>query len=466
MKKKIKFEKALSAGVDKLGRVFEYNGNIYRGIKKEAVPAVDRLIDSGLIKKLVDENLFPKTKRTDFYTAEYPLILQHQKIKTVQYPQEWSFDMLKDAAITTLKVNKIAKEYGFQTIDAHPFNIMFNFSQPMFVDMGSFGEYQNKNSWFASEEFQKRFFYPLRLWSAGFEHTATKSLIVSSDAISHFEYLKILFPLTRVIPSKIASYFLDRYFPFARISSIPNDLIKTRVGNITYLLLKLLKKNNLLPFQNFSFEKKILQISRLRLKNYSYWSNYQSSSKKDYRFNKIISIIKSLRTHSMIDLASNRGYLATSLIENKYINEAVSIDYDRGAINQLYTRIREKHIKVSALCQDIIFPTLSNTQSDLLSRFKSDLVVALAITHHLVLSQYIPIEKVFEIFASFSKKYILVEFMPLGLWNGQNAPPIPEWYNEKWFVDNLSRFYSIEGRYPLEKNRILFVGKVRKNQSG
>jgi hypothetical protein len=85
--------------------------------------------------------------------------------------------------------------------------------------------------------------------------------------------------------------------------------------------------------------------------------------------------------------------------------------------------------------------------------------VALAITHHLILSQRIGISKVIEILGLYTSKYIIVEFMPLGLYDGTSAPPIPDWYNIESFSFEFSKFFTIIDIHKIDKNRILFTGK-------
>ena len=94
-------------------------------------------------------------------------------------------------------------------------------------------------------------------------------------------------------------------------------------------------------------------------------------------------------------------------------------------------------------------------------RGDADTLIAMAITHHLLLTQRININDMFLAMKSLTSKYIFVEFMPMGLWDGKNyTPPLPDFYNEEWFRNNMERHFEILLREKMnEKNRILFVGK-------
>lgn len=453
----------LSSGRDSVGEIFLYDGKICRGVKAESVSFVRELLKSGLAAELTAQSLFPKTKITRLYTSQYPLVLEHERIKTLTYPYEWSFEMLRDAALTALKVNTIAEKYGYQTIDAHPANIMFNFTTPKFIDLGSFIKLEKAGSWFASEEFIQRFYYPLSLWSSGFEFIATKALLPRVGAISHLEYHRIINPWARLLPRVIYSRLLNTYFPFSRVAGIPEPLLQSRLHPRLFSVLIWMKKNKLLPFQNFNTKKYIDRILKLKSPSRSYWSNYQSSGKgvADDRFKKVGEILKQRGIKSVVDFASNEGTFTAYLLKKGIAENAVCLDYDNQAIDSLYRRIKKKGTQVAPIVQNAVIPMTAKAHSSLEERFRADAVVALAITHHLLLTQNYPIEKILSSIVSFAEKYVLVEFMPLGLWNGKFAPPVPEWYNQQWFEEKLSNFCQVEQVVELGKNRILFVGKVR-----
>ena len=88
---------------------------------------------------------------------------------------------------------------------------------------------------------------------------------------------------------------------------------------------------------------------------------------------------------------------------------------------------------------------------------RCDSVFALALTHHLLLSQGLKIEVVVKRILDFTTKYAFIEFMPLGLWDGNSAPPIPDWYSKINFETVLSRFARIKSVRQTEANRVLYV---------
>ncbi len=455
--------KPFSSGMDRIGRVFEYNGKILRGVKPDSVEFVEKLLDSGLINKLADQRIFPETKKSKYHSKKFPLILEHDKINTVSYPQEWSFNMLKDAALLTLRVNQLANKFGYQLIDAHPPNILFNFNKPLFVDLGSFIESQDNKSWFASEQFIRTFYYPLVLWSKGYDSVSNKLVLSGGGTISHLEFKKITNPISRVIPNKFYSKLLNTYFPFSRISSVPDQLIKNRLDPRLYFLYKKLKDYNLLPFQSFEANRYYDHINRLKNPNFSYWGDYQDINKSiPKRFIQISKYIKERKIQSITDLASNNGAFVRYLLSKGNIQQGRCVDYDKNAIDQLYLVSKEKNEKIFMLTQNIMYPFLNKMNSHPSSRVKSEAVSALALTHHLILTQYVSIEQILTEILKYTEKYVFIEFMPLGLWNGKYSPPVPEWYTDVWFEDSLKSYCTIEVKDQLEKNRILYVCQISK----
>jgi hypothetical protein len=98
---------------------------------------------------------------------------------------------------------------------------------------------------------------------------------------------------------------------------------------------------------------------------------------------------------------------------------------------------------------------------------KSDLVISLAVTHHLILGQNYSLDAIFTNIFSFTTQYAIIEFMPLGLYSKRlhSGPPVPEWYCEDWFVTTLIDYGEIKKRVELEKNRILYLVEATSKMS-
>ena len=458
--------------VDPVGVVFTWKDRVFRAIQDEAYEHVSNLFSCGLIDELAEKHLFPNSWITNYVLDGYKLIIEHSKIEPVVYPFEWSYEMLKDAAIATLEVNQVAAKYGYQTKDAHHFNIIFDGATPLFIDLGSFMKIGPRQiGWVAADEFIRSFYYPLDIWSGGNSFIARRS-IVGESSLPHESYLLYKYPLVRLARGRLLGRLarLAGLFQAGSVSDkqLYQDSVRGKVA--TFLFDK--GESNIDSFQAgiTRLRKRIQAIQQVMYP--SQWGEYHSeftadteSIKMTPRFERLIEIIKNLDVYRAVDLASNQGAFATMLTQYAGIEKVICLDYDENAIDQLYKRLKlSSRQNLVPVLQKIVFPFGIYYSESTEKRFSADLVVALAVTHHLILSQNIPLAKIFETLETYTSRYIVVEFMPLGLYNGKVKVQFPEWYNESWFKAGFEARFTTLLREQLEENRIVYVGEKLNNK--
>ena len=145
--------------LDDVGSVLEWDGRVFRAICPEQAAFVRSLLTSGLLDDLIGRKYIPKTWTTDLHIDGFDLLLEHERIWPVVYPQEWTFSMLKDAALTIYEIARIAKGYGYNMKDAHGFNMLFDGTAPKLCDIGSFIA-DECAGWWPYGEFLERFYLP------------------------------------------------------------------------------------------------------------------------------------------------------------------------------------------------------------------------------------------------------------------------------------------------------------------
>ena len=346
--------------------------------------------------------------------------------------------MLREVAVKYLKILILCEKYNYTVIDGHPWNWLFDFSSPKWCDFGSFHKKNNSQESCAGfYEFLRTVYWPLQLWAKGHDYLAN---VILSDECYH----RIQFTEQPAILKQFQKCF---NFPLRIINKIYRLLFRSSERLINYDLV----------FYQYLLNR--LQRSAPVLKE-TFWSNYQTDfyqkSKNNYkRFSRISELLHEHcpDVESAIDLAANQGELIKFLLANKNIHWGICIDYDIGAIDHLYKTILGKSLKIFVGCKNLM------DYDEAHKKQKVDLVLATAITHHLVLSQKIPIDMFFTEIAQKSLKYVLVEFMPLGLWNGVAAPPIPPWYTEEWFKSHFCSHFRFITKEQLEPNRIVYIGQ-------
>ncbi len=228
-----------------------------------------------------------------------------------------------------------------------------------------------------------------------------------------------------------------------------------------------LENRKLLPLQTFHFRSWQRKLERLSPPDArSAWADYQceyldeqGNLRPTPRHGRVVEILKDLGVQSLVEFGANQGVFSRLALNELRLNRIVSADYDENAIDLLYARIRNTDQPITPAVLDCIFPTVTRRTADPAERFRCDAVVALAISHHLVLTQRISLDHVLEVLGEFAARYMLIEFMPLGLWDGSGTLPTPPWYTLEWFSNTFQKHYKLLLQETLETNRIIFVGE-------
>jgi hypothetical protein len=467
--------------VDDFGRVFFYKNRVFRKVNLDKKEYCIELLNSDLFSELTQKNLIPPTKISNEFGSSDELILEHKKIlETLQH--EWSFQMYKDAALMVLEVNKICNYHGYELKDAHTLNVLFDNFSPVFIDFGSISKLNQKSKkgfWIAYDEFLNSFFVPLLFWSNN-RHYIVRKLLESNFhrmvTIPHQSLRKSGLLDIVGIPDFEFSFSLKNRIIFTSKRRYSLIAFITKLGN--FLSKKILKKRNkIFKYEQISFEldslflKESIQQKILNLKFPSASSQWNGYHKKFYdeinhikypkRFKKLLEIIKNHQDiKNVIDLAGNEGYFSILLSQEANLDRIVLADYDENVIDNAYENFKKLNISnITPILLNFMFTIdLPGTAK----RYQSDLVIALAITHHLILSHDYSLSTILERLVLFSNKYVMVEFMPLGLWSIENkiAANLPKWYSIDWFRGEFVKHFDILLEEQLEENRIVFFGKI------
>lgn len=457
---------------DELGKVFSYKGRIFRGIYPEKTEYIKALFDSGLIQELIDEALFPNTTITSYQLEGFDLILEHEKISPILYPSSWTFDMLKDAALAVIKVNQIARKYGYQTLDSHGFNVLFRSAKPLFVDLGSFVKNDEcPQGWKAYEEFLRYYLYPLKIYSDGNNYLAKAVMSQGKKIMTHGSYYQYKYPLLRLLRIHTVDSLLSKFYQYKSFSHFSLAEVEARSPKLVKPLLVYFKKKGYAPLQKVDLEKLAKRVRKIKQPNYqSQWGDYhdkfiqqQGKVASTPRFDRIVEIINQLKPQSLLEIGGNQGVFSQLLLKRTPIKHITCSDYDENAVNKMYLRIRDLKLQITPSLIDIVSPLVLSYGPSLGERYKSDMIVALALTHHVILTQRVSPSNLFKQFNKFTSRYVVTEFMPMGLYSEEakrdHTPP--DWYTEEWFAGEFEKYYTVLYREKLEKNRVLFVGEIK-----
>jgi hypothetical protein len=448
---------------DLLGAVFEFQGEIYRRIKKHKTDYVRELMVSKFFKDLMEQGLMVNTAISDLHIEDSPLTLKHEKIRFFTHPQDWSFDMLKDAAIMTLEINAYCRKHGYELQDPHPHNATFRGASPIYVDLGSFAKMESA-SWSLESyhRFLGSFYLPLKLWSAG-EFTLAKQLLLYGDSPRYLPHVpNVENNMYRKYLNKsisISRKIIDRSFNLGR------RMYRKYFDTSSPISRKI--KERAFKFYVQDERELIAQIQSLK-KNKSLgksrWNEYQDQMRNQEepseRFRTILNIFRGLSVDSYVDLAGNAGYLSC-LIQKEFPEiRGASLDYDENAVNKLYRYVKEQNrpspTPINANCMEAVRP-----------EWRADCVFALAVTHHLLLSQECPVDAVLRRITDYSNRYGFMEFMPWGFFppSSEKFVEAPSWYRLDWFKKHAEKYLDIEYESLIEENWNLFFGTKKRPPS-
>jgi hypothetical protein len=439
--------------LDTTGVVYIGADRVYRRISPDARDITLELLNSGLFKELVERRLLPETWIEE--KTENSLVLGHKKADFILYASEWTFSMLKKAVLTLIEVHKVCEKHGWFLQDGHLWNVVFFGDDPMLVDFGSLKKGKAEPDWPFFKELVANAFFPLLLWSGGDFYMA--NLILSdtypnrlqpfptfSNAPVYFEKLKV-FRKKRDLQYWFGFFCNLFLIPFPPLRKYQFKIWRYRT----------LRNPAVCEVQR---EAEKLQPPKVWTEWDAYHEPNYSDGEVSSRFLRIIELLKSIDWTTAVDLAGNGGYFTMQVLKNFPEAKMLCLDYDSRAIERAYTRnVTAEEPYKNLTCGMVNFCYPSDGHIPLSGRISSDLVIALAVTHHLFLRQSISSEVFFDFLHDTSKKYLAIEFMPLGLWREGVAPPVPAWYTEEWFRKELDRRFAVIVREQLEENRVFFL---------
>lgn len=399
---------------DPAGFVFSAGGRVYRQVNKAGREDYDLLMSSGLYEALIADGLMVKhteTKRAGSGKEAYK-VLEPEHIPFISYPYEWSFAQLKDAALLTLKIQKLALKHGMILKDASAYNVQFVGKRPVFIDTLSFKKYEPGEAWEGYRQFCEHFLAPLAL-ARYTSYDALKLLRTELEGLTLELATQLLPRRARMKPGLFSHLYLHS------ASQKKYQNIASEKGNTA------VKRRQV---SRFALDGIIggLERSVQRLKspqNKTEWGEYYTfTNYSDKAFQRKRQLVGDLldavkpKPQVVWDMGANNGEFSSLAAERGCYTVAFDIDPLAVERNYLTKADAQMTSGMLPLVQDCVNPSPANgfmgrERESLFERGPADVVLALALVHHLAIGRNLPLPRVAELFASLGKN-LIIEFVP------------------------------------------------------
>jgi hypothetical protein len=441
---------------DPAGFMFEYQGKFYRQVNQCYAEHYEFFKISGLYDLLVKgKKILPHIEISENFThkEEWYKTLLPEQLTFISYPYEWCFGQWKDAALLTLELVKKSVEHGMIVKDATPFNIQFIDNRPVFIDTLSFEKYDASKPWIAYRQFVECFIAPLLL-----------AKYHSQELLRIFQVYPGGIPLsvvTRMLPfkSRLNMNVLLHIFLPASIPGNKKTTVKKTAGFTKQKLLNIIQNLE-------SFVQSVQLPSSVSTWNNYYEETVLSNEYVEEKKNIIKEWIKQLTVNTVLDTGTNTGLFAEmAAAEGKF---TIAVDADISCIDKLYNTCKAKKIiNLLPLYVDITSPSAAigwdnKERAAFITRIKSDLVLALALVHHLVITSNITLNMLAGFYSRLTQKYLIIEFVPLEDDKVKELLKFKEQYHKPYhcgyFEECFKLFFTIEKKEPVPgTSRILYM---------
>ena len=396
-------------------RVFHQDGSIYRALTERAFADWKRLARSRVYERFTSEGRLIGTRsapRAGFpgLAPKWVAVLEHARLPVVSYPYEWSFGMLRDAALLQLDLMLAALDEELTLKDATPFNVQWIGAQPTFIDVGSFTAYEAGAPWDGYRQFCEMFLYPLLLQAyrnVPFHPWLRGRL----DGITAAECRSLLSGRDWLRAGVLTHVHLQAAAQ-ARYGAAVNDVgADLRAAGFHAGLIR----NNVTRLRR--------TVERLRwTPARSTWSDYQriltyDDVDRERKAGFVQRVLETRRWPLVWDVGCNTGvYSRMAAVRADYV---LALDADHLVVDRLYDALKQEGRRsILPLVADVADPSpglgwCGRERRPLPDRGAPDLILCLALAHHVVIGRNVPLADFVDWLAGFGAD-VIVEIVDRG----------------------------------------------------
>jgi len=396
---------------DPSGFMFHQAGALYRQVNQAYRADYDHLMTSGLYERLVEKGMLIPHREVE---VEAPLpalcyrVIQPEPVAFISYPYEWSFTQLQDAALLTLALQREALQFGMTLKDASAYNIQFHEGRPVLIDTLSFARYQEGQPWIGYRQFCQHFLAPLALMS------------------------KVDLRLGR-----LSTLYIDG-IPLDLTSALLPWATRFNLGLFSHLHMHARSEKLGAASEARAQQARQVRVNRMGLLalldnlestvrglkphlHRDFWADYYANTnytEATFALKKrlVADMVREVAPRLVWDLGANTGLFSRVAAEASQAL-VIAADIDPEAVELNYLELKKApQPRILPLVLDLTNPTPAigwhnGERESFFQRGPVDLVMALALIHHLAIGNNLPLEDIARSFAQ-AGRYLLIEFVP------------------------------------------------------
>jgi len=406
-------------------------------------------MSSGLYAELVDRDLLIPHEEVPSplpHTDDAYRTLRPERIGFISYPYEWCFSQLKDAALTTLRVQQTALRHDMILKDASAYNIQFVRGRPIFIDTLSFARYEEGAPWVGYRQFCQHFLAPLAL-VAHRDVRLLQLLRVHMDGIP-LDLARALLPprawlsLHLLLHIRVHAGYQRRYEGEPDAASKVRRISKQSLGNLVSALES--------------------ATGKLHWKaKGSEWAGYYDGDSYEegaaaHKRALVAEYLDEIAPSKLWDLGANTGVF--SRIAAARGIDTLAFDVDPACVERNYRQVRkDAETRLLPLLLDLTSPSpalgWAAEERDSIDRSSADAALALALIHHIAISNNVPLGRVAAFLARLAGD-LIIEFVPksdpkVAVLLATREDVFPD-YSEAGFEAAFGTLFEIERKTRLE----------------
>jgi hypothetical protein len=401
---------------DPSGFVYTRDGTLYRQVNRVFQERYQAFLDSGLYAELVEGRLLVPHREVSLDLAASPeaaAVLEPERVPFVSYPYEWSFGQLRDAGLLTLELQERALARGLTLRDASAYNVQFVAGRPLFIDTLSFEPRESGAPWAGYRQFCEHFLVPLALMSR-------VDVRLSALLRSHLEGIpldlgsRLLPRRTWLRPGLLFHVHLhamaQRRYADRGSGAVqggePSAAAKRGVSPAA--------ATGLVRSLRSAVESLDWTPAGTEWADYTQDNNY-STAAADSKRQAVVEFLRGLEARTAWDLGANTGEYSRAT--RQVVPSVIAFDIDPAAVERNYRRVKaENETGIQPLLLDLTNPSPAlgwahRERLSLEERGPADVLLALAVVHHLAIGHNLPLERVAAFLAKVGRS-LIIEFVP------------------------------------------------------